>query len=157
MAKSLAFRKRHTSPSGRCSGWLANHLQVGTTFEHCVIGDEHETTPHGSRSDPQVTRVNFLMQRMPCTLTCDSEVGERSSGQIVGRHHIRRSEQSFERLQSPPSPTSAERTEASFGHDLRSDDQTPSGHVRTVPYFQRRAFSERRSKNSGVNTDRRRS
>jgi hypothetical protein len=154
MAKSLAFRERHASPSGRCSGWLANHLQLGTTFEHCVIGDEHETTPHGSRSDPQVTRVNFLMQRMPCTLTCNSEVGERTSCKIVGGHHICGSEQSFKSLQSPPSPTSADRTEASFGYDLRGDDQTPTGHVRAVPDFQRRAFSKRRSKNSGVNANR---
>jgi hypothetical protein len=153
----LTFGTRRGTPFGKCSGWLANDLQIRTTFEYCVVGDEKEATPHGSCRDPKITGVNFLMQRMPFTFAGNPEVCERCSRQIVGRHHIRGSEQSFERLQPPPSPTSANRTEASLGDDLRRDDQTPSGHVRPVPYFQRRAFSERRRKNSRVNADRRRS
>jgi hypothetical protein len=116
-------------PSSR----LADDLQIGTTFEHGVIGDEHKATPHGSRSDPQVTVVNLLVQRMPGTLAGSPEVGERSSRQIVGWHHVRRPEQSFKRLQSPLSPSGADRTKACLGDNLRGDDDAPSGHVRPIP------------------------
>jgi hypothetical protein len=118
------------------SSKLANDLQIGTTFEHGVIGDEHKPTPHGSRSDPQVTVVNLLVQRMPGTLACNPEVGERGSRQIVGWHHVRRPEQSFKPLQSPLSPSSADRTKARLGDNLRGDDDAPSGHVRPIPGFQ---------------------
>jgi hypothetical protein len=52
-------------------------------------------------------------------------------------------------------PTGPERAESSLSDNLRCDDQPPTREVRAIALFQRRAYSERRSEDPGVDADRR--